>query len=81
MRERDDPDDLLVLLGDAAHEVAALEQVGEAVGVEDHVDDVGHVGLVELDEALRERGARLREALAQPHEAAALGAQVALEAA
>ena len=48
-----DLDDVLVLLGDALHELAALEQVGEALGGHDHGDDVGLVGLVELDEALR----------------------------
>src|SRR3954454_1572160 len=68
----DDPDDPLVLLGDTLHELAALEQVGEAVRVEDHVDDVRDLGAVELDEPLGERGARLRQALAQPHEPAAL---------
>ena len=46
-------DDLLVLLGDALHELAALEQLGEALGGHDHGDDVGLVGLVELDEPLR----------------------------
>src|SRR5829696_6338723 len=43
-------DDARVLLRDALHELGALEQVGEAVGLEDHGDDVGLVGLVELDE-------------------------------
>src|SRR5262249_20332727 len=33
---RDARDDPLVLMADAADELAALEQVGEAVGVEDH---------------------------------------------
>ena len=36
----------------------ALEQVGEAVGLEDHGDDVGLVGLVELDEPRRRARAR-----------------------
>ena len=73
-----DPDDVLVLLGHALHELAALEQLGEALGGHDHRDDVGRVGLVELDEALGERRAGLRQAGAQAHEAPALGAQVAL---
>ena len=34
-------DDLAVLVGDAAQELAALEQVGEALGAEDHRDEVG----------------------------------------
>ena len=38
---------------DALHELRPLEQVGEAVGLEDHGDDVGLVGLVELDEPRR----------------------------
>ena len=71
---------LLVLLGHALHELAALEQLGEALGGHDHGDDVGLVGLVELDEPLGERRAGLGEAGAQAHEAAALGAQVALGA-
>ena len=49
----DELDDALVLLGHALHELAALEQVGEALGGHDHGDDVGLVGLVELDEPLR----------------------------
>src|SRR6185295_8746223 len=53
--------------------------VREAVGVEDDRDDVGRIGLVELDEPLGEGRARLAEALAQADEAAALGAQLALE--
>ena len=73
-----DLDDVLVLLGHALHELAALEQLGEALGGHDHRDDVGRVGLVELDEALGERGAGLGQAGAQAHEAPALGAQVAL---
>ena len=42
-------------VGDALHELGALEQVGEAVGLEHDGDDVGRVGLVELDEPLGER--------------------------
>ena len=65
---------------DALHELRALEQVGEAVGLEDHRDDVGLVGLVELDEPVGERGARLGEAGAQPREPDPLAAQLVLHA-
>ena len=58
----------------------ALEQVGEAVGLEDHRDDVGLVGLVELDEPVAQRRARLGQAGAQLHEPDALLAQLVLDA-
>ena len=58
----------------------ALEQVGEAVGLEDHGHDVGLVGLVELDEPVAQRGARLGEPGAQPDEPDALLAQQVLQA-
>src|SRR3954452_719023 len=74
--ERDDP---LVLLGDALHELALLEQVGEPVAVQDHRGDVGVVGLVELNEPLPQRAPRLAEPRAQPDEPPALVAQLALE--
>ena len=47
LRDRDDA--LLLVLG-AAQEVELIEQVVEAVGVEDHRDDVGRRGLVLGDE-------------------------------
>ena len=51
--------DLAVLVGDALEELGALEQVGEAVGLEHHGERVGLVGLVELHEAVGEsRAAR-----------------------
>ena len=73
-------DDARVLLRDALHELRALEQVGEAVGLEDHGDHVGLVGLVELHEPVAQRGARLGQARPQPDEADALAAQLVLYA-
>ena len=58
--------------GDALHELRALEQVGEAVGLEDHRHDVRLVGLVELDQPVGERRARLGQPRAQPREPHAL---------
>jgi hypothetical protein len=75
----DELDDRAVLLGDPVHEVRALDQVGEALRAQHHVDDVGLIGLVELDQPGGERGARLRQAFAQAHEPGALGAQVGLD--
>ena len=72
-------DDPLVLLGHALHELGPLQQVGEAVGLEDHGDDVRLVGLVALDEPVAERGARLGEPRAQADEADALLAQLVLQ--
>ena len=90
---RDEADDPRVLVRDALHELGALEQVGEAVGLEHDGDDVGRVGLVELDEARwrarvrRPRGGRaggraapLAPQLAPgPRELGALGVEVGLE--
>jgi hypothetical protein len=75
-----DPDDAGVLVGDALHELRALEQVGEAVGLQHDRHRVGLVGLVELDQPLGERGARLGEAGAQAGQAQPLAAQVLLDA-
>ena len=50
-------DDLAVLVGDPLQELGALQQVREAVGLEDHRESVGLVGLVELDEPVGQRGA------------------------
>jgi hypothetical protein len=72
-------DDARVLLGHPLHELGALEQVGEPVGVEDHGHDVRLVGLVELDEPLAQRGARLGQPGAQLDEPDALLAQQGLE--
>ena len=47
-------DDRPVLLGDPLEELRALEQVGEAVGLEHHGEGIGLVRLVELDEPVRE---------------------------
>ena len=80
LRLPDAVDDARVLLRDALHELRALEQVGEAVGLEDHGDDVGLVGLVELHEPVAQRGARLGQPRAQPHQADALAAQLVLDA-
>ncbi len=49
-RRGDEPDDPLVLVVDAPQELAALEQLCEAVRAEDHRHDVGRIGLVALDE-------------------------------
>ena len=51
----DQLDDPLVLLADAVDELLALDQVGEALAVENDRDQVGLVGLVELDEPPREQ--------------------------
>ena len=67
-----EPDDALVLLVDAAQELAALEQLGEALGAEDDGDEVGLVGLVALDQALAER---MRRACARRALAGAPGAR------
>ena len=79
-RGADAVDDARVLVGDALHELGALEQVGEAVGLEHDGHDVGLVGLVELDETAGERDPRLGEPRAQPREADALLAQLLLDA-
>ena len=55
-------DDLAVLVGDPLEELGALEQVGEAVGLEHHGERVGLVGLVELDQAVGERARALPSA-------------------
>ena len=61
-------DDRAVLLGDALEEVRALEQVGEAVGAQHDADEVGLVGLVDLDEPRGEqrRGRRRAARAAGP---------------
>ena len=56
-----EPGDLAVLVGDSVEELGALEQVGEAVGLEHHREHVGRVGLVDLDEPVGERAARRGE--------------------
>ena len=65
-------DDLAVLVGDPLQELGALQQVGEAVGLEDHGERVGLVGLVELDQPVGQRdaaglqlGAGARQAVAR----------------
>ena len=59
-------DDRLVLFGDALEELGLLEQVFEAVGPEDHRERVRLVGLVQLDQAVREGVLCRRELLLQP---------------
>ena len=78
-RAADPVDDPRVLLGDALHELRALEQVGEAVGLEDHGDEVGLVGLVEMDEPLGQGDARLGQPRSQAHDPPALAAKVGLD--
>src|SRR5687767_7575927 len=58
--------DLASLVRDAVEELGALEQVAEAVGLEDHRERVGRVGLVDLHEAGGENAARRGEVAAEP---------------
>ena len=58
--------DLAVLVRDAVEELGALEQVAEAVGLEDHGEGVGRVGLVDLHEPRGQHPARRDELAAQP---------------
>ena len=72
-------DDPLVLVGDPAQELAALEQLGEALGLQDDGHEVGLLGLVELDEAAWPApAADDLQPRAQADEPRALGAQVDL---
>jgi hypothetical protein len=68
-------DDLLVVLLDAAQELRALEQVGEAVRAQHDGDHVEARRLVAGDEPLGEHAARLVEAGAQAGQPRALGPQ------
>jgi hypothetical protein len=61
-------------------ELAAFEQIRKAVRVQDDRDHVRRLGLVDLDEAHAQLGARDAQALAQPHETGALTAQVRAQA-
>ena len=72
LRGRDAVDDARSWSEMRSHELAALEQVGEAVGVEDHGDEVGRVGLVELDEAGGQGGRASAEPGSQADEPRAL---------
>ncbi len=72
-------DQACVAVGDALQELGALEQVGEAVGLEHDRDDVGLVGLVHLDQAIGEQHAGLGEALTEPRELQPLPPQVLLD--
>ena len=74
----DDLHDLRVLAGDPGHELGAREQVLEAVGVEHHADEVGLVGLVEVQQALGQRAADHDQAGLQAGQAGALLPQLAL---
>ena len=67
LRGADAVDDPAVLVADAVDELRARDQVLEAVGLEDHRDDVGLVGLVDLDQPVGQRvlgGGELRAQLA-----------------
>ena len=68
LEDADALDDRLVLLGHALEELRPLEQVGEAVGRQDHGERVGLVSLVQLDQAGGERLLGDAELLAQPLE-------------
>jgi hypothetical protein len=72
-------DDAVVLTADAARELRALDQVGEAVGVEDDAEDVGRVALVELDQAAGQGAAAFDQLGLEAREPGALGAQVVLD--
>jgi hypothetical protein len=61
-------DDHAVLRGDPLEEGGPVEHVREAVGLEDHGEDVRLVVLVHLDEARRQRVRRLVKPRAQPHQ-------------
>ena len=79
LRAPDDADDPRVLLGHPLHELRALEQVGEAVGLQHHGHEIGLVGLVELDQAPGQRRARLGQPLAQPRQPEPLAPEVLLD--
>ena len=72
-------DDPGVLRRGPLEELGALEQVGEAVGLEHDGHHVGRVLLVHLHEPVGELHARLRQPPAQPREAQALAPQVLLD--
>jgi hypothetical protein len=73
-------DDAGVLLRHALHELGPLEQVREAVGLEDHGHDVRVVGLIERHQPRAQRDACLRQPCAQLDEADALAPQRVLDA-
>ena len=71
-------DDRVVLVLDAPEELAALQQVGEAVGVQHDGHQVGLVGRVELGQAPCQDLAPLGQTHAQAGKAGALAAQLLL---
>jgi hypothetical protein len=79
LRGADAVDDPPVLVADPLDELRARDEVLEAVGLEDHRDHVGLVGLVDLDEPLGERVLGGGEPCAQLDEPDALLAQVVLD--
>ena len=68
--------DRAVLVGDPLQELGALEQVGEAVGLEHHRERVGLVGLVELHQPVGQRRAALLQLRAGPRQAVARDLEV-----
>jgi hypothetical protein len=66
---------LRIAVPDRPELIDALEQLGEAVRVEDDVDDVRRRRLVDGAQLVREDRPVVSEAPAQPHEAGAVGAQ------
>ena len=65
--------DLAVLVRDPLQELGALEQVAEAVGLEDHGQRVGRVRLVDLNEPPCQHGARGGQPASEPLEPVARG--------
>ena len=70
--------DARVLVLDAVEVVVAVDEVVEAVGVEDHRERVGLIRLVDLDEALGKDLQRAAEPLAKGVEAGRLGLEPGL---
>ena len=74
-----DRDDALLLVLGASQEVELLEQVVEAVGVEDHRDDIGRGGLVLGDELRAQDGPGLGQRAAQLRQVIALARDLSFE--
>jgi hypothetical protein len=68
-------DDVAVLVVDPGEELLALEQVGEALGVQHHADQVRAVRRIELDQPVGQGAAGDGQPRAQAHQPRALGAQ------
>ena len=66
LRRASEGDHRLLLLLGAVQEVEVLQQVGEAVRVEDDADEIGTVGFVARDELAGEQHPGPRELAAEP---------------